>query len=74
MRARASLLEDANVAATALSQGSMAGFTGEQRGQVDKFLVDLLDLGEILANRLGRLRAVRRSRIIRARVDLDRSA
>jgi hypothetical protein len=40
-----SLLEDANVAATALSQGSMAGFTGEQRGQVDKFLGRFTGLG-----------------------------
>ena len=43
--ARASLLEDANVAATALSQGSMAGFTGEQRGQVDSFLGRFTGLG-----------------------------
>ena len=43
--ARASLLDDANVAATALSQGSMAGFTGEQRGQVDSFLGRFTGLG-----------------------------
>lgn len=43
--ARQSLLEDANVAATALSRGSMAGFTGEQRQQTQRFLGRFTGLG-----------------------------
>ena len=43
--ARASLLDDANVAATALSRGSMSGFTGEQRQQTERFLDRFTGLG-----------------------------
>jgi len=43
--ARESLLQDANLAATALSRGSMSGFSGEQRGQVQGFLDRFTGLG-----------------------------